>query len=69
MRHPSSARTKAPAIVRRMADHITRLTEGNGTCTVDDLRNAGFTAGEITMHGNAARDLAAERLRHLDVAA
>lgn len=69
MRHPSSARTKAPAIVRRMADHIRRLTEGKGTCTSDDLRNAGFTSGEIAAHGNAARDLAAEQLRHLDVAA
>ena len=69
MRHPSSARTKAPAIVRRMAGHIVRLTEGNGTCTSDDLRNAGFTAGEISAHGHAARDLAAEQLRHLDIAA
>lgn len=69
MRHPSSASTKHPAIVRRMADHIVRLTEGNGTCSTDDLARCGFTTGQIAAHGSAARNLAAERLRHLDLAA
>ncbi|WP_431856630.1 hypothetical protein [Azospirillum sp.] len=69
MRHAPTAKTKHPAIVRRMADAIVQATEGRGSCSIADLRNAGFTTDEITQHGEAARDAAAERLRHFAEAA
>lgn len=69
MRHPPTANTKHPATVRRMADAIVQTTEGRGSCTIADLRHAGFTTDEIARHGDAARDAAAERLRHFAEAA
>jgi len=61
MRHPSTAATKHPLIVRRMAGFIVEVTEAFGTCTEADLSRR-FTRDDIKAHLAAARDLAAERL-------
>lgn len=61
MRHPHTAVTKHPVIVRRMAAFIVDVTEAFGSCTEADLSRR-FTADEVKTHLAAARDLAAEKL-------
>lgn len=37
----------APQLIRRMAETIVDLAAANDNCTLDDLRNAGFSAAEL----------------------
>lgn len=65
---PNTAVTRHTVIVRRMASFIVEVTEAFGTCTEADLSRR-FTAAEVRENIAAARDAAAERLRHVAPAA